>query len=848
MSALLHVGGTIPEEVGNEAVRRCSCRRGGGGIPASYATKLFADFGAEVIKVEPPGGDITRAMAPYVGNEPGPDCSAIFLHTNTNKRSVVLDLQEQAGRDHFRRLTTGADLVVESFAPGTLASWGLGFEDLQADHPGLVLVSITPFGQTGPYAHYQGSEIVSYGMGGPMIGNGQPDDEPLKLGGYMALYQTGNAAATAALAALMSAESPGGQGIHVDVSALEVQLASSDRRTTFMLNYAYNGEVTGRSDVLGTVLPLGLFPTADGYVQIVVTPVWIPRMLATLESPELNELFAEIAKDLSLLGRPETKEAIDGALYPWLLERTREEVMAAAQANKWPVTALKTPREVLEDQHFAKREFFTEVHHPTQGTIVQPGAPFQISEGWEVRSAAPQLGAHTSEVLSSLPPAKAGQKTGSSNPCLPLDGVRVLDMTVVWSGPNVTMLLSDLGAEVIRADNPWLFPSSTRGLAARPNPAQMAAMGPMGTAYPDKDPGEFPWDRAAMFNWHARGKRLATLDLRKESGRETFLRLVKTADVFVENNNPSVLESLGIDWDVLHEANPKLVLLRMPPVGLDGPYSSFLGFGAHFEAVSGITAVRGYREADPSTTTSVFQMDPTAGSTGTFAVMAALRRRERTGVGELVVLPQVENEMNHIGEMYIDAAANGNETAPLGNRDRNAIQSVHPCQGDDQWVAVTVASDEQWEGLVAAMARPAWALDERFATGHGRIEAQDEIDAKITEWTRKLSAYEVFHALQAHGVPSGPVLNEAAAFYDPHIRARGFFRELDACHAGRHEYPGHQWQWSGPDLQWLPVSGMGRDNEYVYREVLGLSEDEYARLDSEGHLANGYLNNDGTLM
>lgn len=431
---------------------------------------------------------------------------------------------------------------------------------------------------------------------------------------------------------------------------------------------------------------------------------------------------------------------------------------------------------------------------------------------------------------------------------LPLDGVRVLDMTVVWSGPTVTMLLSDLGAEVIRVDNPWLYPSSTRGFAPRPSAGQIAAMGAMGTAYPDKDPGEFPWDRHAMFNWHARGKRMVTLDLRAESGREMFLRLAKISDVFVENNNITTLSNLGIDWDVLHEANPRLVLLRMPPMGTNGAYVRYLGFGAHFEAVAGITAVRGYRNADPSSTTTVFQMDPAAGSVGAFAVMAALRRRERTGQGELIVLPQVENEMNHIGEMYIDAAANGNEGAPLGNRDRNAVQGVYPCLGEDQWVAITIATDAQWQGLVEAMAHPAWVADAKFATADGRMAAHDEIDEHLAEWTSQLTSYEAFHVLQGHQVPAGPLDNEAAAFYDPHIRARGFFREVDSLHAGRYEQPGHQWQWTGPDMRWDPVPGMGQDNEYVYRQLLGLSEEEYSSLDADGHLANGYLNSDGSLM
>ncbi|CAN5422874.1 CoA transferase [soil metagenome] len=431
---------------------------------------------------------------------------------------------------------------------------------------------------------------------------------------------------------------------------------------------------------------------------------------------------------------------------------------------------------------------------------------------------------------------------------LPLAGIRVLDLTVVWSGPTVTMYLSDLGAEVIRTDNPWIFPSSTRGLVARPTPAQVELMGTLGSAYPDKDPGEFPWDRHAMFNWHARGKKLATLDLRKESGRETFLRLVEKSDVLVENNNVTVLSHLGIDWDVLHTVNPRLILLRLPPLGMNGPYSEYLGLGAHFEAFAGITAVRGYSDTAPASTTSVFQMDPAAGSVGAFAVIAALRRRKQTGVGDVVALPQVENEMNHIGEMYIDAATNRNPNAPLGNRDRNFVQGVYPASGEENWVSITIRGDADWHAVVSILGNPVWADDPRFATQDGRLAAQDAIDAGLSEWTRRRTASETFHALQAKGVAAGPLYDEADVFNDPHVKARGFFRELDAMHAGRHLYPGHHWKWTGPALKWEPVSGMGADNDYVYREILGMSDAEYHQLEADGHIAKGYLGPDGKLL
>ena len=372
----------------------------GGGIAADYATRLFADYGAEVIKIEPPTGDPVRRMVPFIGNVPDENGSAVFLHTNTSKKSVVLDLEDQSARDALLKLAATADVVVESLKPGALAAMGLGFDDLVKVQPKLVLTSITPFGQDGPYAQYEGSELIYYGMGGPMAGNGAEDEVPVKLGGYMSIYQTGNTAATATMAAVLVAEGQG-EPVHIDISGFETGLSSSDRRTTFLLAHAYNGEVTGRGNVLGGILPNGAFPAEDGYVQTVVTQAWLPRMMSALADDDLNAYFAKVAQNPAMFATMETKEAIDAALYPWLLTRTKQQAMEDAQRHKWPLTAIKTPTEVIEDSHYKERGFFTEVTHPV-GTVVHPGAPFEIEGGWEP-TAAPRLGEHTDSILSTLP-------------------------------------------------------------------------------------------------------------------------------------------------------------------------------------------------------------------------------------------------------------------------------------------------------------------------------------------------------------------------------------------------------------------------------------------------------------
>lgn len=433
---------------------------------------------------------------------------------------------------------------------------------------------------------------------------------------------------------------------------------------------------------------------------------------------------------------------------------------------------------------------------------------------------------------------------------LPLEGIRVLDLTVVWAGPYTTMLLGDLGAEVIRVENPWVFPSSTRGVTPRPTKEQVEELSVhLFGLFPNRDPGERPFNRQAIFTCHGRNKRSMTLDLRKGSGREVFLQLIERSDVLVENNAARVLDGLGIGWEVLKERNDRLIALRMPPVGLTGPYRDHLGFGVHFESLVGLTAIRGYADADLTTTTSAFHMDAASGAAGAFAIMLALRRLRRTGKGALIELAQSENMMQHIGEMYIEAAATGRNHAPNGNRSATrAPQGVYQCAGDDRWVAISVGSDDEWAGLRRAMGPDAaWATDDRFNTIAGRIAHHDEIDDRIAQWTASLDDDDVFRRCQAERVPAGPVLDEADAYGDPHLRARRFFSELDSPDTGIHEYPAHAFRWSGPPMAWdRPSPALGADNDYVYREVLGVDDARYRELDSEGHIARDYLGPDGT--
>ena len=729
-----------------------------------------------------------------------------------------------------------------------------------------MVATVTSFGSTGPYAGFRGEEIVHYAYGGPMSATGAEDREPLKMGAAIGQYQCGAVAAVSVLAGLAMAERDG-RGVHIDLANVETQVGSIDRRMTYLLYAAYRGQNVGRTAGYAVgALPNGCRPTVDGHVQISTLMNWIPRMLTVVGDPDL----AAIYQDPGFLMDEAAHELADGLVLGWTVSRTRQEAMEEAQAGGWPVTAVNRPIDLLDDRHFRDRGFFVPVEHPVAGTVRQPGAPIRLDDGLGPATAGPHPGpAHRrgpgrapGRAGRGVPPAGhpgPGDRNGDGDAppataggparSRPLDGIRVLDMTVVWAGPYATCILGDLGAEIIRVDNPYVFPSATRGVLARPPKEFIAEIGGIFGGYPDAEPGERPWNRIGLFNAHARNKKSVTLDLRQDGGREAFLRLVDRCDVMVENNSVDLLDKLGIGWDTLHARNPGLILIRMPSVGLGGPYRDYLGFGVNFEGLCGLTAIRGYRDADPSEGETVFHMDAASGSAGAFAALMALRRRRRTGVGELVELSQSENMLNHIGELLIDAGRNGTEHGPLGNRHPVfAPQGCYPCRGDDAWVVISVTGDDEWRALGVAAGGPEWAAEGRFATAAGRRRHHDELDELLAAWTAGHTAHEVFQACQAQGVAAAPVLHELEAMADPHLAARGMFHPNGNAEIGTHTYPGHLWRWDGPDLAWGPIPVLGGDNEQVFTEVVGLSEAEYAELDAAGHFSADYLDAEGKAL
>ena len=374
-------------------------------VAGPYCSKLLADYGADVMKVERPGlGDGARRMGPFPNDVPHLEKSGTFLHLNMNKRSVTLDLKTDEGRRLALGLAARADAVIESFRPGVMERLGLGYEALRGANPAVVMTSISNFGQTGPYRDWRGSELIFYGMGGELYSTGVAEKEPLKLGGTVGLYQAGTAAAYATVGAVFAARDTG-EGQQVDVSIMETQAGSIDRRMSMLLAYQYNGEVTERVP-LGSAsgsggYPNGVYPCADGFVQFTGGGNYFPRVLDMLDYPE------ELSGDEWLTPEAQADEDMQGlfeaVFYPWLLERTKSEIWERAQRSRVLSGPLNTMEDLHNDGTFERRGAFADAERAEVGRLRYPGRPFMMgATPWGIRRPAPRLGEDTEEVLGEL--------------------------------------------------------------------------------------------------------------------------------------------------------------------------------------------------------------------------------------------------------------------------------------------------------------------------------------------------------------------------------------------------------------------------------------------------------------
>jgi len=366
-------------------------------IVGPYATKLLADYGADVIKIERPGGDIARSLGPFKGDEPHHEKSGLFFYLNTNKRSAVLDFRTEVAKTALDRLAKRADIIVENFAPGVLDRLGLGWDFFHSANPNAPMVSISNFGQTGPYRDYKGSELVLYGFAGEMYSMGETDREPVKMAGTAAMFESGSASSVAAMGALFAARRHG-IAQHVDVSIAETHFGGVDRRHATAIGYQFSGRKTTRVASHGGGMPQGIYPCADGYVDFTNAGLRPDRIADMLGNPEwLNDpRFSDPVQRMN----PAVIEEWNGYFIEWCVQRTKREVWAEARRARVLCGPLFTMEELFTDDHFRDRGFWETATHADMGDVEMPGRPFVMEKGgWALRRPAPRLGEHTETVL-----------------------------------------------------------------------------------------------------------------------------------------------------------------------------------------------------------------------------------------------------------------------------------------------------------------------------------------------------------------------------------------------------------------------------------------------------------------
>jgi crotonobetainyl-CoA:carnitine CoA-transferase CaiB-like acyl-CoA transferase len=821
-------------------------------VAGSYCGKLFADVGATVIKVEAPGGDPLRRVLGLPDREDTggqrPANSGLFLHLNTNKWCETVDPEDVTSRDRLLMLVGDSDLVICA-GQGQLDDWHLTWREIHEAFPTLNVLALTAFGLDGPYGRFKGSDLIFQAFAGAMQFQDRTDHDPVKLAGDATSCLIGNIAAVGALAAVEESRQTG-RGSLVDCSAVEA-LSSTPLAATRLLAGGYESgrRVSVRSPTDGaTVVPLGAFPCADGYVAVVTMVQQLKKLTRLLGDPHLSEIL----DDPSSLAKAETRQEIDAVFYPWLLSQTRAEVTTAAQEIGFPLTPILNPEDVLDAEHLHQRGVWTRVIDPEWGQLDLPGPPYRHGEGgWALRrlpgsSPDPPMpqparaGSHGQR--QGLEPAALVAPVGNqSRP--PLEGIRVVDMTAVFAGPYLTMLLADLGAEVIRVENPWVFPPSTKGFEPRPTlpddtRGELASgYGPLSPGRPDR-----PYNRHSMNNVISRNKLSCTIDVRRAEGRELLMKLVEKSDVFVESFKASSLGTMQLYPEEMLTRNPGLVIARVPPTGLSGEWAHWTGFGMQFDAITGLLALTGHRDTSLMDSPPTLYMDNATGPAGAFAVLAALHYRKVTGRGQIVEIAQTDNLLQHIGDHYVDLQR-GIAARRMGNRDRwLAPQGLYRCQ-DERWLAISVSDDSEWHSL-AGVVEAGLAADERFSTVPLRHEHHDELDKVLADWAAGVTAYEGFYRLQDAGVAAGPLLDPASFCGDPQITARSWMRPLTTTDVGTHPHPGHPYR--GVTEVWRRGSpALGEDNEYVYKSLLGVSDSDFERLRGLKILGEDYLDSAG---
>jgi crotonobetainyl-CoA:carnitine CoA-transferase CaiB-like acyl-CoA transferase len=790
---------------------------------AVLATRILADLGADVILVEPPGGSRARWLAPFLDNEPGPERSLVHQYYNANKRSLTLGASGPERAAQLHRLVASADVLVETAPPADAHELGLEPAALRAHNPGLIQVSVTPFGRSGEWRERRANDLVANAAGGMLWLSGEPGDPPVHGAANPSFTMASLAAATGVILALAARDrDPAHRGTHLDIS-LQQATAMAVVQTANPTIFAWRGLVPGRPGLSAALRCrdgewVGFVPRPDRFQGFVE---WVRE--AGVETPLGADDWP-----WARVGAPSQGNPVARATRELADRLTREEFMERAFALDLLCLPITDFPYMERHEHFATNEQFFELEHESLGRRLGfVRSPVDALERDIPIRRAPLLGEHQAELLEAPGPVApvavavaAGSPTTSGldpSPLHALEGVRVVDFCWVLAGPLGTRILANFGAEVIRIES-----------SRRPDSLRQAS-GPDGKLDPDL---------AGLFNDANTGKRSFAVDLGQQRGRELVRELIATADVVSNNFRPGALERLGLGYAELRKLRHDIILLNMPGTHRRGPWSPRSTLGNTVMGASGYNHLIGFPHQRPRGL-GVAYPDFTSPYLLATTVLAALRERDRTGRGQELDLSQLSGMISLLGVEWMAYRATGEQPARRGNRDPNwAPHAPYPTRGEDEWCAIAIARDEEWATLSELMQRSELAADPRFATHAARKLHEDELDAIVSSFTRRHDRWELAERLQRHGIAAAAVENLRDTFeLDPQLRHHyQLVRQPNAPHV---DIPvdGEAIRFAGLEhrLERAPVQG--EHNEYVVCQILGISPEEYAELVVDGVLS-----------
>jgi crotonobetainyl-CoA:carnitine CoA-transferase CaiB-like acyl-CoA transferase len=746
--------------------------------------QLLADLGAHVIRVEPPGGSPMRSAAP---NE------LMWQVYARNCDSLAVDLATADGRRRFAEYARNADLVVDN---DQLRSLGIDVAELRASNPSLVHVSITAFGD-GPKRDYRSTDLIAQAASGAMAITGYHDGKPLRTGAITAWSHAGVAGAGAALLALRSAAQTG-RGQDVDVSAQEAcNLAASFSLLTAYVGASRIGRV---GNVGGNVIPL-IWRCKDGFVSMTIG--FLGPMLGFAHNL-LKWMRAENCIDDALAGLDWPKymgslretgdvghlTAFKAALGKFFGDRTKNELLDGAIEHGALIVPVSTTHDLLASRQLATRDFWWKANGTTM-----PGAFAHFSgHPLRLRARAPKLDSHALF----RPRARSSAASATTSP-LPLAGVKILDFAWVMAGPWSTRVMADYGATVIKVE------SRTRLDLVR-------ILGPF---YGDK----FSPETSASFASINAGKRSLELDPGTPEGKTTILELVDWADIVVESFSPKAMKKWGLDYPSLAGRKPNLIMLSTCLFGQTGPHSLMAGYGTMGAALGGLALPTGEPGREPCGPFGPYT-DYVAPRFSVVAMLAALHHRDRTGAGQHIDQSQAESAMHYLSLAVARASVSHDTPDRLGNTDSNMFpHDAYRCSGADQWVAIAVRDDADWQALVDAIDAPELSAL-RAANVAARRASGGAIDAAISRWSSDRSAVDVERRLQGAGVPAHAVMNATIVRDDAQLAHREHFVTTQHAQLGAVYVESVGYRFSHTRAAVGAIPALGGDGDWIAREIL----------------------------